>query len=257
MSPGWPSGRRSVLGRVPRAGRAGRPPLHRAVGHPGPLAGAVIIYAIRQAPNAEQRDPIPIRLRLRPVLRGQLGRHRRVRGRQRRGHPAHPVRGRPAHPTHGIDTATTLALLLYTAYNLAATVVSIPAGRFADQLGARGPVLVLTAGVAAFALAYSGFAITTLTLFVLVLLFLAAGIGIGAAETAEHAAVAALAPAEIRGSAFGLLATIQVIGNFAASAIVGLLWTLGSPTIAFLYLTIWMLLALLGLLTVTRTSNQR
>jgi hypothetical protein len=36
--------------------------------------------------------------------------------------------------------------------------------------------------------------------------FLAAGIAIGCVETGEHAAVAALAPPDLRGSAFGLLA---------------------------------------------------
>jgi hypothetical protein len=55
---------------------------------------------------------------------------------------------------------------------------------------------------------------------------------IGCVETAEHAAVAALAPVELRGSAFGLLAAVQSFGNLAASAIAGLLWTLASPRVA-------------------------
>jgi len=55
--------------------------------------------------------------------------------------------------------------------------------------------------------------------------------------------VAAYAPAEIRGSAFGLLATVQSFGNFAASVIAGLLWTVAGPTWAFAYLTGWMILA--------------
>jgi hypothetical protein len=41
----------------------------------------------------------------------------------------------------------------------------------------------------------------------------AAGVGIGCVETAEHAAVAALAPLELRGSAFGLLAAVQSFGK--------------------------------------------
>jgi hypothetical protein len=53
-------------------------------------------------------------------------------------------------------------------------------------------------------------------------------VAIGCVETAEHAAVAALAPVELRGSAFGLLAAVQSFGNLAASAIAGLLWTLAS-----------------------------
>jgi MFS family permease len=66
-------------------------------------------------------------------------------------------------------------------------------------------------------------------------------------ETAEHAAVAALARAELRGSAFGLLAAVQSFGNLAASAIAGLLWTAVSPRAAFGYLMAWMVLALIGL----------
>lgn len=74
--------------------------------------------------------------------------------------------------------------------------------------------------------------------------FVLAGIGIGCVETAEHAAVAALAPEQLRGSAFGLLATAQSLGNFVASSVAGLLWTLVSPTAAFIYAAAWMLIAL-------------
>ena len=77
---------------------------------------------------------------------------------------------------------------------------------------------------------------------------------IGCVETAEHAAVAALAPVELRGSAFGLLAAVQSFGNLAASAIAGLLWTLASPQVAFAYLVAWMLLALVGLLPAARSQ---
>ncbi len=80
------------------------------------------------------------------------------------------------------------------------------------------------AGVALFGLAYVVFAAAP-GVVLLALAFIAAGIGIGAVETAEHAAVASLAPVELRGSAFGLLAAIQSVGDFLASAVVGLLWT--------------------------------
>ncbi len=59
--------------------------------------------------------------------------------------------------------------------------------------------------------------------------FVLAGAAIGFVETAEHAAVAALAPGEIRGSAFGVLAGAQSIGNLVASAVAGILWTAISP----------------------------
>ena len=78
---------------------------------------------------------------------------------------------------------------------------------------------------------------------------------IGCVETAEHAAVAALAPVELRGSAFGLVAAVQSFGNLAASAIAGLLWTAASPRVAFGYLVIWMLLTLLGLVVARHSST--
>jgi predicted MFS family arabinose efflux permease len=61
---------------------------------------------------------------------------------------------------------------------------------------------------------------------------------------------------ELRGSVFGLLATVQAAGNLAASAIAGLLYTLASPTVAFGYLAAWMLIALVLLIRPARTSVQ-
>ena len=55
--------------------------------------------------------------------------------------------------------------------------------------------------------------------------FALGGLAIGLVETAQNAAVAAQAPAEIRGSAFGLLATIQGFGNLLASGLAGIIWT--------------------------------
>ena len=92
--------------------------------------------------------------------------------------------------------------MLYTGYNIAGTLASVPAGRLVDARGAR---IVFAAGVALFGLAYLGFAAAP-GVVVLALAFVAAGVGIGAVETAEHAAVASLAPAGLRGSAFGLRA---------------------------------------------------
>jgi MFS family permease len=130
------------------------------------------------------------------------------------------------------------------AYNLAATLASVPAGRLADR---RGPVGVLAAGVALFLAAYLGLALTGASLVVLAGCFVAAGVAIGWVETAEHAAVATAAPEGLRGSAFGLLAAIQSFGNLAASGVAGLLWTVVSPRVAFGYLAGWMALALVGL----------
>ena len=91
------------------------------------------------------------------------------------------------------------------------------------------------------------FAATGASLAVLAPAFVIVGIAIGIAETAAHGAVAAAAPPELRGSAFGLLAGIQSVGNLLASAVAGLLWTVVSPAVAFGYAALLSGAALLAL----------
>jgi MFS family permease len=220
---------------------------------PGLLAALAIVYAIRHAPGAEQWERQPLRLRIRPVLTGRLGRLMVGVSAFEFGNVAATLLILRASellaPGRDQDRATQLALGLYVAYNVAATLASIPAGRLGDR---RGPVLVLILGVGLFGLAYAGFATGGTSVVALAPWFLAGGIAIGCVETAEHAAVAALAPIGLRGSAFGLLAAVQSFGNLAASAVAGLLWTAVSPQVAFGYLVVWMGAALAGLLTADR-----
>ena len=177
---------------------------------PGLLAAVAIVVAIRSAPKLAVRERRPLRFQVRPVLRvGGLGRLFVGVGAFEFGNAAATLLILRAtellDPDRGHDDAVQVALLLYAGYNLAATLASIPGGHLADR---RGNVRVLALGVAAFLVAYLGFGFVGSSIAALALLFAAAGIGIGLVETAEHAAVAALAPNEIRGSAFGLLAAI-------------------------------------------------
>jgi MFS family permease len=226
---------------------------------PGLLAALAILYAIRHAPRAEHRERVPLRIRVRPVLHGQLSRLMAAVTAFEVGNVAATLLILRATellaPQRGTDAATATALILYTGYNITATAASLPAGKIADRLGVGGPARVLTVGVALFALAYTGFAVTGDNVLMLALPFVAAGLAIGCVETAEHAAVAALAPAGLRGSAFGLLATIQAAGNLVASAVAGILWTAVSPTTAFGYLAAWMLIALGALLLTHRRGG--
>lgn len=112
----------------------------------------------------------------------------------------------------------------------------------------------MATGVFCFLVAYLGFAAEAPSIALLAASFVVAGLAIGCIETSEHAAVAALAPADLRGSAFGLLATVQSFGNILASAIAGLLWTLVSPTVAFVYLAAW---AGASMLVLVRLTFQR
>jgi MFS family permease len=215
---------------------------------PGLIAAGAILLAVKAAPKLEERERLPIRIRVRPVLRGPLGRLLYGITAFEVGNVAATLLILRATDElsagHGHSAAVKLGLGLYAGYNLAAAVASLPAGRLHDR---RGSIVVLSLGVASFLVAYAGFAVTGGTLVVLLVLFLLAGTGKGLVETAEQAAVAALAPIDLRGSAFGVLAAIQSFGNLAASAIAGALWTLVSPRVAFFYLTAWMLVSLLAL----------
>ena len=141
------------------------------------------------------------------------------------------VRAHPTWPKPG--WALPLVTIKSRHISLAATVVSITAGRHGDRHGATR---ALAAGAASFAAGYLWFAAGPRQPLALLPTFVLAGIGIGCAETAEHAAVAACTPPDLRGSAFGLLAGIQAAGNLAASTLAGVLRTALSPTAAFVFL---------------------
>lgn len=212
---------------------------------PGLAAAVAIIYAIRHTTRVEQVERTPIRLRIRPVLAVP------GMGRLLGGITAFEVGNAAAtlmilratellEPGRGDTRSVTLALTLYLLYNTAAAGSSLAAGWLTDR---RSAALVLALGAAAFALAYIGLTIDTGSWLALTPWFVAAGIGIGFAETAEHAAVAGRAPDTVRGSAFGLLAGIQSVGNVTASVVAGVLWTAASPTWAFGFLATAMILA--------------
>ena len=220
---------------------------------PGLLAALAILYAIRATPRATEQERRPLRIRVRPVMHGQLGRLLVGVSAFELGNIAATLLILRATqlltPAHGHGAAVKIALGLYTGYNLAATLASIPGGRLGDR---RGTLLVLLLGVVCFGGAYLGLALTGASIALLAVSFVLAGIAIGFVETGEHAAVAALAPVDVRGSAFGVLAAIQSFGNFAASAVAGLLWTAISPRAAFLYLTAWMCVSVAAFATTRR-----
>ncbi|MFJ3102403.1 MFS transporter [Streptomyces sp. NPDC086835] len=224
---------------------------------PGLLAAAAIVYAIRRTPRPTSQGRVPLKIRIKPVLRGDLGRLMAAVTAFEVGNVAATLLILRASDLlaveRGAKTATTIALGLYIAYNIAATLVSVPAGRLSDRLGRRGPVVVLAGGIAGFALSYGLFIADATAIVLLAIPFVLAGISIGAVETAQHSAIAALAPEDLRGSAFGMLAAVQSFGNLAASTLAGILWTAFSPAAAFAYLTAWMILALAGLTVTSRT----
>jgi MFS family permease len=221
---------------------------------PGLLATLAIFVAVRSARRLERHERPPLRIRIRPVLHGRLGRLLGAITAYELGNAAATLLILRAtnllSPGHGHDSAVKLAILLYVGYNAAAMVTSVPAGHTTDR---RGATAVLVTGALALLAAYVGFALAGAGLAALAVLFVLAGTGKGAVETAQGAAVALLAPPELLGSAFGALATIQSFANLTASALAGALWTLVSPRTAFLYLAGWMAVSAAALVAAARS----
>ena len=215
---------------------------------PGLLAAAAIVYAVRHLPRRTVQERRPFRIRVRPVLRGRLGDLLVGISLFELGNVAATLLILRATelltPSRGLQSATLIALLLYVAYNVAATLTSLPAGHVSDRIG---PDKVLRLGVASFLGAYLLFAFVGPSVSLLLIAFVVAGIGIGVVETAEHAVVAGSASEDIRGSAFGVLAGIQSFGNLGASAGAGVLWSVVSPVAAFIAVSIVMVASLVRL----------
>ena len=147
------------------------------------------------------------------------------------------------HGGRSVAAATSLAVLIYAAHNLFASFVAYGGGHWLDR---AGPRIVFASGGLVYVAGYALFALPFHSSLVLVAAFLLAGSGIGFAETAESALVARMLPDRLRGSGFGLLGGVQSFGDFASSAVVGLLWTLVSPTVGFAYAAGWMVVSVLA-----------
>ncbi len=67
------------------------------------------------------------------------------------------------------------------------------------------------------------------------ILFVVGGLFVGVEETLEKAVAADFLPAHLRGSGFGVLATVNGLGDFASSIMVGFLWQSIHPAFEFFY----------------------
>ena len=108
---------------------------------PGLLAAVAIIYAIRRLPRLTVRSQGRPRLQVRPVLQGRLRWLLAAAAGFELGNAAATLLilrvTTLLRPAHGLTHATEISLLLYTAYNAAATVSSLPAGHLNDRRGSR------------------------------------------------------------------------------------------------------------------------
>ena len=113
---------------------------------PGLLAALAIFIAVRSARRLERHERPPLRIRIRPVLHGRLGRLLGAVTAFELGNVAATLLILRATdlltPDHGHDSAVRLAVVLYAVYNAAAMVISVPAGHVTDRRGATAVLVV-------------------------------------------------------------------------------------------------------------------
>jgi len=148
-------------------------------------------------------------------------------------------------PSLGTVKASAAAGLLYVLHNIAYALAPFPVGALSDRLGRR-PLLSVGYGLgAAVSLALGLMLVHGEAGWIpLALIFALGGIMLGIKETLEDAIVADLADIELRGTAYGVLGTVNGVGDLASSVLVGALWTM-HPLWGFGYAAVAMALGAL------------
>jgi MFS family permease len=155
-------------------------------------------------------------------------------------------------PSIGALQASAIAVGLYILLNVAYAAFSLPIGALSDRIGRKR---ILATGYFISAIVCLITAFLTADFLILVPLFLLAGFFTAITDTMEGTAAADLLPSESRGTGFGVLQTVNGIGDFASSAVVGVLWALISPQIAFTYAAVLSAAGAIILLYLTRGAH--
>jgi MFS family permease len=134
-------------------------------------------------------------------------------------------------PVHGMARAASIAVVLYTLHNVFYAGSAYASGWLSDHVPHRKAVLAAGYGLAAITavLLCTG----TPSLPLLAVIFILAGLYIGAEEPLEDSLAAELVPKEQHGMAFGTLAAVNALGDFASSLLVGFLWSAFNVQTAF------------------------
>lgn len=130
-------------------------------------------------------------------------------------------------PSSGPARAAGVAMGLYALHNVVFAVVSYPIGLLADRLR---PQRLLLLGYALGTLTAVLAAVATPSLPLLAPVFLAGGLTLAFEDTLEGTIVGLETSKEIRGTGYGVLATVNGVGDLFSSSAIGVAWSaLGAP----------------------------
>lgn len=149
-------------------------------------------------------------------------------------------------PQMGAVAAGTAAVGLYVLHNVIYAGMSYPVGALGDRLNKRE---LLAAGYLLAAVMGVSLILPFSSVWYLGLIFALGGLYIAIEDTLERVIAAELLPAPVRSTGFGALASVNGVGDFISSLIVGGLWTTVSPAAGFGYAAV---LSLAGALLIWR-----
>jgi MFS family permease len=135
-------------------------------------------------------------------------------------------------PSMGAAAAASAAVALYVLHNVFYAGFSYLGGLLADHFPKN---LLLSGGYALAGLMALGIVFLPPGIASLALVFVLGGVQIAIEETLEDSFCAELVEPAQHGMAFGVLATVNGVGDFLSSAVVGLLWSAFGATVAFGY----------------------
>jgi MFS family permease len=135
-------------------------------------------------------------------------------------------------PSWGAARAASAAVGLYVLHNVFYAVFWLIAGWLADRFNKH---YVLAGGYFLAAVMAVGIIAMPFTVWTLGLIFVSGGIYVAIEETLEDSFCAELVEERHHGMAFGLLATVNGIGDLVSSSVVGGLWTAFGTSVAFGY----------------------
>jgi MFS family permease len=151
-------------------------------------------------------------------------------------------------PRFGLAAAARWAMIFYVGYNVVYTVSCSVAGALADRFP---KTRVLASGYLLAALPAAALILPGDSFAKFAGIFALSGVYMGFWETVEGSAAAELLPSAVRGVGFGVLATVNGVGDLLSSALVGMLWTF-SPAAA---MTAVIVLCLVGAALVDRSGT--
>jgi len=136
-------------------------------------------------------------------------------------------------PINGVIVAAGVSILLYTIRNVAQAFADYGIGALSDKVGRKR--LLAFFGFFLFGITSLGFVYVTTNVFYFILLFVLSGVSAATYTALEKAYAADLLPSSLRGTGYGILQTLDGIGDFISSFVVGTIWIWVSPEISFVY----------------------